>query len=146
MTGYLDPARQPLILNVERLARRRELTREFLDRVDGQQRYDRETERLVMTLHADVYAERLPSQQHRITVTDPRWATWWDHLKATYRHRWWAQWWVRRYPPRTVDTPITATFNVRAAWRYPDTPHLRPGLGTPVLWTATTPVTPTGEV
>lgn len=99
---------------------------------------DRAADRLILQVRADVYAERLPSQTYHAVVDDPRWATWWDHLKATYRDRWWARAAVRRWPPRHVLTPVPVTVDVAARWKYPDTPVYREGLGRPVVWTETT--------
>lgn len=103
---------------------------------------DHLADRLIARLTARMVAERLPSQEQTFVVDDPRWATWWDHLKASVRGRWWAQAYVRRHPPRTVLTTVRCRFDVRAQWLFPDTPVPRPGLGRPVLYTTTEPWQP----
>jgi hypothetical protein len=98
---------------------------------------------LRLKLETFVLAENLPPQAFHVRTADPRWATWWDHLKATVRDRWWARRFVARFPPCTVDTPVDVTVDVHGMWTYPNTPHLRPPhlrppeLGLPVFQTQT---------
>jgi hypothetical protein len=99
---------------------------------------DREAQHLVARLDAEVAAEHLPPRSFTVYVPDPRWATWWDHLKATGAHRWWGRAVARRWPPRTVDTRVRCDVDVRSYWLYPDTPLPRSGLGRPVVYTNTT--------
>lgn len=93
---------------------------------------------IVISLAAKIITETLPPQQITDTVTDPRWATWWDHLKATYRDRWWIAYpldfgWIK--PPRAVDTPITVTVPVAAHWTYPHASvWIPPEFGTAVMY------------
>jgi hypothetical protein len=96
-------------------------------------------ERAAVELSREVYAEQLPAQQITVTLTDPRWATWWDHLKATGKGAWWGRWWIKALrPPRTVDTYVTGTVKVLCHWTYPDSRFLVEGLGNPVLKSRTT--------
>lgn len=108
------------------------------------------TDSAVLALRAKLLAERLPPQTHNHVfdlnkaVPDPRWATWWDHLKATVRDRWWARAWVRRHPPRTVDTTVRVIdryvipVTVHSWWTYPHASIVPPDLGHAVLYTETT--------
>lgn len=96
---------------------------------------------VVVTLSAKILAEKLPPQQITDTVTGPRWATWWDHLKATYRDRWWIWYptdfgWIK--PARTVQTPIAVTVPVLANWTYPNASlRISDSFGSAVLYTTT---------
>lgn len=94
--------------------------------------------RLVARVTTQLCAERLPPQSFVIYRLDPRWASPWDMWKAMHRNRWYAAWWVRRRPPRTVDTTVRAVVNVAAMWQYPDTPIRPLGMGAPVVYTMTT--------
>ncbi len=86
---------------------------------------EHEMQRMVLELRARVLAEQLPPQtiRHtvRVTVDDPRFATWWDAFKATYRERWWMRW--RSWEIRHVKTPVAVerqvVVNVRDHWTYP---------------------------
>jgi len=92
-------------------------------------------DRVGMRITAEVLAERLPPRTLTVRLTDPRWATWWDHLKATGKQKWWGWWWIGRLrPPRTVDTIVTGNIRIDTWWSYPAA-HFRPGLGNPVLKT-----------
>lgn len=101
---------------------------------------EREAHRLVVQLRGHVLAERLPPQQvtadYSGEVEVARYATWWDHYKATFRGRWrmsWRRWGIRyrwcRYPYRGV-----AKVAVRTYWTYPQarTP-LPEEFGSPVM-------------
>lgn len=56
-------------------------------------------------------------------------ATWLDHWKLTYGHRWWCRWYVGRRPARVVDRPqsrhvkITAEFDLDKHRLYPHAPR-----------------------
>lgn len=99
--------------------------------------FDRVADRMVAEVRRDVLAERLPTQSLRVVGDVPRHASWWDHLKATYRGRWW---WPRalsvvRY---TADPAIVSYVDVRTYWAYPEAPARllgEPGFGRPVLVT-----------
>jgi hypothetical protein len=68
----------------------------------------------------EVLREDMPPE----TVEQTRWlthtmvahspATWRDHWKLTYGHRWWARWYVRRRPARTVERPHRQVFTATA--------------------------------
>jgi hypothetical protein len=90
------------------------------------------TDRLAARLTAFILAERLPPQRLRGEVQDMRWATWYDHLKATVQDRWWAAAYVRRWPPRAVEVPIRVSVPVQGWWTYPHAPYVI-GAGSPVL-------------
>lgn len=121
-------------------------------------RRDHLIERTALDLRARVLAEELPPQHLTTRSTadhvfdlnvqqgDPRWASWWDHLKATYAHRWWARPLVRRFPARTIDTVVTIRdrqtrtcehhidVTVRQRWVYPHAPYvISPDLGAAVF-------------
>lgn len=61
----------------------------------------------------------------RVTVAQVSPATWWDHFKLTYGHRWWLRALVRRRPVRTVErlqfrnVHVTATFDLDRYRLYP---------------------------
>lgn len=86
------------------------------------------TDSLVRTLTVDLLAEKLPPQ----TITDaahfevPRFASWRDHLYATYRERWWARWMPR---PQFVAEPHrhVTTVTVQDHWTYPQATMVLPG-------------------
>jgi hypothetical protein len=106
---------------------------------------EREYRHATAQVKARILTEELPPQ----TVTEqvvcetqrPRWASWWDHIKATYAGRWWAGWWVRRHPPAVLWEDVTqrrtVQVQVRAAWKFPHAPHLPTALGRAVIHTAT---------
>lgn len=138
MTGPYDlPVGRDIYLEVLTLGRTAALDLPAAMRTSG--RFDMHinhaTDKLIMRVRSDVAAEKLPPQTFTTVVDDPRWATWWDHLKATYRDRWWARAAVRRWPPRTVGTLVPVTVDVAAWWKFPDTPVPRAGLGRPVVYT-----------
>lgn len=85
---------------------------------------DRARDLLVLRITAGVLAERLPPERLHGVVTVPRWATWRDHLKDTWRGRWWFAWVVRRWPVRYIDEPVPVVVPVRSWWKYPHTPHI----------------------
>lgn len=125
---------------------------------------DRAIEHMAVTLRTTVLAEELPPQtiraygtgEHhfdiRATVGVPQWASWWQHCKATHRHRWWMAPIAKRRPPRvqwvTAWESTThrrtchhdTTVEVRTHWTYPHTPHVvPPDLGYAILKTSTVP-------
>lgn len=134
----------PMTFPVMRFHARTRIPYAILD--TGRVTIDRDTnaflrDQVVVTLSAKMLTERLPDQHITDTVTDPRWATWWDHLKATYRDRWWIAYpldfgWIK--PPRHTLTPITVTVPVAAHWTYPDASLRIPEeFGAAVLYTTT---------
>lgn len=97
----------------------------------------RHAELMALELRAEVLAEHLPPEQVHHTVRDTqtfsgevrdqRFASWWDHFKATYRQRRWMRWryWTVRF--QTVVIPYRqqvacrhrVTVNVRQHITYP---------------------------
>lgn len=114
---------------------------------------------VALSLTARVLAESLPPQEitHQVagwtplhaegTVPAARFATWWDHFKATHRGRWWMRWrhwpvhytwefhrW--RYDEDRQPWRRTVTVSVRHHWTYPRAAiPLPPEFGGPVLAT-----------
>lgn len=123
---------------------------ESMQRLTLTTREDYIADRLVAQLRTAVLAEHLPPQQVTVEVdydhpaaggrgvtTDPRFATWWDMFKATYRARWWMRW--RSWPVRTVDTPVRylhtepvrcrhlVSVSLLDHWLYPQCDRVLPG-------------------
>jgi hypothetical protein len=91
-------------------------------------------DRLVIDFRREVLADKLPPQHARHVAMVQRHASWWDHLKATYRGRWW---WPRVLSPVSyVDVPVVVNLAVRSQWLYPQaTIRYDEALGRSVLWT-----------
>jgi hypothetical protein len=124
--------------------------------------FDRWTGDVALSLTSRVLAESLPPAEvsHTVagwaplhvegTVPAARFATWWDHFKATYRGRWW-MWLLRldrrpvhytwefhrwRYDEDRQPWQRTVTVSVRNHWTYPRAAiALPPEFGGPVLAT-----------
>ena len=81
---------------------------------------------LTIQLKSQVLAHQLPPETYRQvvegTAEDHRFATWWDHFKATYRSRWWMRWrtWPIYYTRVQVPYRHTAEVVVRGHWSFPD--------------------------
>jgi hypothetical protein len=95
---------------------------------------------LVAELQTALLAEQLPPETVLLEqeITTPRFASWWQHLRATYRERRWWGWLLgRRRPIRMVDEPHTlrAVVELRSWWTYPNASMVLPGdrFGPPVL-------------
>lgn len=132
----LGPAAHNIILEKIRFKVGRTFPRDITVRVGDPAGFL--ADHLTVTLTAEVYAERLPQRQVAVQLTDPRWATWWDHLKATGKETWWGWWWIGHLrKPRTVDATVTGTIRIDSMWTYPDSPLLREGLGAPVYKAST---------
>lgn len=141
MTG--PPSMEHIALQRLKVGVRQELSREMAtlaSTAEFSSMIDHVTDRMVLQLRAHVLAEQLPPQtiQHRVRVEtkDPRFATWWDHFKATYQHRWWMRW--REWDVQTVRTPVvverTVCVSVRDHWTYPRAGIALPSeFGSPVL-------------
>lgn len=140
---------QQVALTQLKLAARHYLSREMATLASTVQlnaMVDDMTDHLVFELRARVLAEQLPPQtiRHhvRVTVDDPRFATWWDTFKATYQKRWWMRW--RTWTINYIKTPVTVArsveVNVRDHWTYPRAAIALPDqFGRPVMvatWTA----------
>ncbi|MGC4886723.1 hypothetical protein [Micromonospora sp. DT227] len=101
---------------------------ELVEQIDGMR----------MTLSMSVLAEQLPTERvrghRREVIQTARFATWWDHWKATYRGRWWMRW--RRWSVRQLvdehELEATAVVDLRRYWTYPRAAVPVPQLGDPV--------------
>lgn len=134
------PETPPLTLHPLKFAVHRPIPESVRQTAQMEQMYDTVRDSLVLKMSATVMAEQLPDQTLRGEVTAPRWATWWDHLKDTYRDRWWFAWVVRRWPVRYIDVPHQVHVPLQSWWTYPDTPHLyHSGMGYSVLRVQPTP-------
>jgi len=72
---------------------------------------------IVVQLEADVLAYiHNPNLQHKETfyntVTRPRFANPWEHLKARWAGRSWFSWYVKRYPVRFIDETYNVSVSV----------------------------------
>lgn len=92
-----------------------------------------ELDKMVAELRTTVLAEKLPPQHVRHVSMEPRHASWWDHLKATYRGRWW--WPAALGHVSYVDVPVVTYLHIRDHWAYPKASLIPPenGLGRPVV-------------
>lgn len=108
-------------------------------------------EPMMYELTTMVLADRIDEteirEQRSETVYFPRFATWWDHFKATYRGRWWMRW--RRWQVRFVAEDVTVTAKVvvdlTRYHTYPQANIVPPEFGRPVRWTETVRRNPYGE-
>ena len=93
---------------------------------------DMVTQDLIVDLEAALLSEKLPPKTVELeaTVTVPRFASWFQQLRATYRQRRWFGWlFGRRRPIRFVDEQHTlrSTVELRAMWTYPNASMVLPG-------------------
>lgn len=127
------------VLNQLKVKVERVIPREVVRTLEADFPLDFLTDKLVVQLRARVLAEQLPPQAItrviRVVQEDPRHATWWDHLKATYRGRWWWPAWLSTV--RTVQTKVaiyrTVAVEVRPHWAYPEAEIPIPDMGQPVM-------------
>jgi hypothetical protein len=111
---------------------------EVLDELDG----------IVMHLTAEVLDYLHTSnitieRDYYNTITAPRFANPWEHLKARYAGRSWFRWYVKRYPVKYVNeiynVSIHANYNVAEHLTFPDSQLRFPSkLGHPVQVIAVT--------
>ncbi|WP_047894532.1 hypothetical protein [Micromonospora sp. RV43] len=88
-----------------------------------------------LTLAMSVLAEKLPVERvrkhRREVIQTARFATWWDHWKATYQQRWWMRW--RRWSVRQLvdehEVEATAVVDLQRYWTYPRAALPVPELG-----------------
>lgn len=130
-----------IIVSVKERASREMLA--LAQTVEGEWVTDHLRDALWLNLRASVLAEQLPPQTIRqpvrISIRDPRHASWWDMWKATYRGCWWARWLLRskHWRIETVDTVVTVAgesiVNVHDHWTYPRAPRLEHLAGTAVM-------------
>lgn len=100
-----------------------------------------EFHRMALRLRSTVLTQTLPPQtiiQEAKGFTDQhRYATWWDHFKATHRQRWWMRWrrWDVAYTTDRIPFEGRSSVTVRARWMMPRAPALPDALGPAVLYT-----------
>ena len=108
---------------------------------------------MMFELSTAVLSERLPTEQvtrrRRETIETARFATWWDHWKATYRGRWWMRWrrWSVRQLVDTHEIEAVAAVNLDRHWTFPRAAVAVPELGEPVRviqWTSAEVTQPNG--
>lgn len=93
---------------------------------------------MLFELSTSVLSERLPTERvtrtHREQIETARFATWWDHWKATYRGRWWMRW--RRWSVRQLvdvhEVEAVAAVDLDRHWTFPRAAIPVPELGEPV--------------
>lgn len=139
----IEPVFRQVALLRLRYAASTVISPEVIERADVRVVADHVAGNLVAQLRGEILAEQLPPQTRdhliRVEQPDPRHATWWDMWKDTHRDRWWAAWFVRRRPPRYVDTIVAVsrivTVTVRPHWTYPQARIRLPeeSFGSPVM-------------
>lgn len=86
--------------------------------------------RSVLWIRSRVLSQRIPPQtihQPASGWTDQqRFATWWDHFKATYRQRWWMRWrrWAVHYTTDRIPFEGRTTIQIHGKWLMPYAPAL----------------------
>lgn len=119
-------------VHIERLrvGVRQRISRQVAESMRLETFQDMITNDLVAAMMAELLAERLPPEHvdHTITFDAPRFATWREHFRATYRERWWGRL-LRLRAPRYIDEPISHTVrvDVRSHWTYPQATTVLPG-------------------
>lgn len=119
------------------------ISRQMVESLTMRAYRDLVTQDLVAGLECKVLSETLPPQRiiSDVTFSTPRFATWRDHFRATYRWRWWGRL-LRLREPQFIDEPLSHVTQVDVAqrWTYPSADLVLPGreFGTPVLKTMTT--------
>ncbi|MFI7608518.1 hypothetical protein ACIBTV_25660 [Micromonospora sp. NPDC049366] len=122
---YLEELRYGLRQDLGSYAAQRLELREVLDQ-------------MAVELTTSVLADKLPTEQvrqyRRERIETARFATWWDHFKATYRERWWMRW--RRWRvAQLVDEHLleaVAVVDLQRYWAFPRAAVPAPQLGEPV--------------
>ncbi|GAA3751839.1 hypothetical protein [Micromonospora maritima] len=93
---------------------------------------------MMFELSTAVLSERLPTERvtrtRREQIETARFATWWDHFKATYRGRWWMRWrrWAVRQLVDTHEIEAVAAVDLDRHWTFPRAAIAAPELGDPV--------------
>ena len=90
---------------------------------DSMEFQQREADRMVYKLSADVLAEKLPPE----TINESRIAVWnfprssWQHFKLEHSESWWLGWLVRRRPVQYAvhDKQVTLTVNLERYRTFP---------------------------
>jgi hypothetical protein len=91
------------------------------------------TELLACSAGPQVYTDRRSASVQLV-----RFASWWDHFKATHRRRWWMRWrhWQIHYTMREATAVAEIKVEATIAAVFPHAEDLPPGLGPPypVIW------------
>lgn len=86
---------------------------------------------------------RIYTDRRSASVELVRFASWWDHFKATYRRRWWMRWrrWEVRYTLREATAVAEVKVEANIAVLFPHAEDLPARLGPayPVVWGQTFP-------
>lgn len=64
---------------------------------------------IAVRISTDVYGEKLQPETAAATRSVP--ATWWQHYRFAHRSAWWLRWHVKRWPIRTSQITLTATWD-----------------------------------
>lgn len=104
-----------------KIGARLRVSREVLEsmRADVQPVTDMIADDVLFYFEARVLREDLPPERiEASTVVEaaPTYlkpATWRDHWKLTHAHRWPVRWWVRRWPARMVEVPLTVRWSIK---------------------------------
>lgn len=100
-------------------------------------------EQMAYELRTYVLAEHLGDEKIVETRTEDheclRFASWWDHWKATYRSRWWMRWrkWQIAYSIEHHPVTARAEINMTRYWAYPEANVPAPEFGDPYRWATT---------
>lgn len=88
------------------------------------ERWSDERRELVLSVEAELLRQKLPPRRvvEHADVEMVRPAGWVDHLKLSVAPRWWAGWWVRRWPARVVAIPhrLTVVVDLEGFRTFPD--------------------------
>jgi hypothetical protein len=91
------------------------------------------TELLAKTTGPQVYTDRRSASVQLV-----RFASWWDHFKATYRRRWWMRWrhWKIHYTLREATAVAEVRVEATIAAVFPHAQNVPDVLGQPyaVVW------------
>lgn len=87
--------------------------------------------RLAVDVLARCTGPRRYTDSRSASVELVRFASWWDHFKATYRRRWWMRWrrWRVQYTLREATAVATVTVEADIAAVFPHAGVLPPALG-----------------
>ncbi len=113
----------------------------------------RHIEQMAWELRVHVLSERLDEIRVADSRTEDheciRFATWFDHWKATYRGRWWMRWrrWTVRYNIEHHPITVRVAADLTRYWTYPEASITPPEFGEPVRYATVRqiPTEPTDE-
>lgn len=151
MSRAFEMSPHQVLLHELRCAYRYDLGQFSMDRMDFRQLLDP----MFAELSTTVLSEQLPTervtQRRREEVETARFASWWDHWKATYRGRWWMRWrrWSVRQLVDTHEIEAVAAVHLDRFWTFPKAAVSVPELGDPVRviqWRRAEATQPSGPV